>query len=52
MYGKSILGEAMQETVDESVKEHFTKTGDKPAMQPEIKMLNDAGKRVRIWMFP
>ena len=40
MYGKSILGEAMQETVDEVVREHFSGTGDKPAMQPDIRMLN------------
>ncbi len=44
MYGKSILGETMQETVDEIVREHFAKTGDKPALQPDIKMVNEDWK--------
>ncbi len=44
MYGKSMLGEVMQESVDEAVREHFVESGDKPAMQPEIKILDDNWK--------
>ena len=44
MFGQSVLGEAMQETVDGAVGEHFEKNGDRPAMQPEIKMTNDEWK--------
>ncbi len=44
MFGQSVLGEAMQEAVDGAVGEHFEKTGDRPAMQPEIKMTNDEWK--------
>ncbi len=40
MYGKSIIGEAMQESVDEAVRNHFVETGDKPAMEPDIKVSN------------
>ena len=34
------MGEAMQETIDSVMLEHFKKSGDKPAMQPDIKMVN------------
>ena len=44
MFGQSVMGEAMQESVDGAVGEHFEKTGDRPAMQPEIKMTNDEWK--------
>jgi len=44
MFGQSVMGEAMQEAVDGAVGEHFEKTGDRPAMQPEIKMTNDEWK--------
>ncbi|MGE4611654.1 MAG: trigger factor [Paracoccaceae bacterium] len=44
MFGKSVMGEAMQEAVDGVTGEHFEKTGDRPAMQPEIKMTNDEWK--------
>jgi len=44
MYGQSVMGEAMQEAVDGAVGEHFEKSGDRPAMQPEIKMTNDEWK--------
>ena len=44
MFGQSVMGEAMQEAVDGAVAEHFEKSGDRPAMQPEIKMTNDEWK--------
>ncbi|WGT49882.1 trigger factor [Thioclava nitratireducens] len=37
-FGPRILGEAMQESVDGAMSEHFDKTGDRPAMQPKIEM--------------
>jgi trigger factor len=43
-FGPSVLGEAMQESVDGAMKEHFDTTGDKPAAQPEIKMTNEEWK--------
>ena len=42
MFGKSVLGEAMQESIDAAMREHFDATGDRPALQPEVKMSNDA----------
>ncbi len=44
MLGQSVMGDAMQEVVDGAVNEHFEKTGDRPAMKPEIKMTNDDWK--------
>jgi trigger factor len=41
MFGKSVLGEAMQETIDEAMRSHFDETGDRPAFQPEVKMTKD-----------
>ncbi|OOY05224.1 trigger factor [Thioclava sp. F28-4] len=37
-FGPRIFGEAMQESVDGAMSEHFEKTGDRPAMQPKIEM--------------
>ena len=31
MYGKSMIGEAMQESIDELIRNHFKNSGDKPA---------------------
>ncbi|MEM9012216.1 MAG: trigger factor [Pseudomonadota bacterium] len=42
MYGKSVLGEAMQEAIDGAMRAHFEETGDRPAMQPDVKMTNEA----------
>ncbi|KAF0675659.1 trigger factor [Profundibacterium mesophilum] len=39
-FGQRVMGEAMQEAVDGAMSEHFEKTGDRPAMQPEVKMSN------------
>ncbi len=43
-YGQSVLGEAMQETIDGAMSEHFEKTGERPAQQPEVKMTNEDWK--------
>ncbi|ALI56083.1 trigger factor [Celeribacter marinus] len=37
-HGPRVLGDAMQETVDGAMTAHFEKTGDKPAMQPNVVM--------------
>ncbi len=38
-FGTRILGDAMQEAIDAAMKDHFDKTGDRPALQPEVKMV-------------
>ena len=43
-FGPKVLGEAMQETVDGAMNEHFEKSGDRPAMQPDVKMTNEDWK--------
>ncbi|MBV0912926.1 trigger factor [Anianabacter salinae] len=43
-FGQKLLGEAMQEAVDGAMSEHFEQTGDRPAMQPEVKMTNEDWK--------
>jgi trigger factor len=43
-FGPRILGEAMQETVDGAMKDHFDACGDRPAMQPDMKMTNEEWK--------
>ena len=44
MFGKSVLGEAMQETIDRAMRAHFDETGDRPALQPEVKMTREDWK--------
>jgi trigger factor len=39
-FGTRILGDAMQEAIDAAMKDHFDKTGDRPALQPEVKMVD------------
>ena len=41
MFGKSVLGEAMQESIDAAMRDHFEATGDRPALQPEVKVTNE-----------
>ena len=43
-FGPRVLGEAMQETVDGAMNEHFEKSGDRPAAQPQVKMTNEDWK--------
>ncbi len=44
MFGKSVLGEAMQETIDKAMRAHFDETGERPALQPEVKMTREDWK--------
>ena len=39
-FGQRILGDAMQDAIDGAMKDHFDKTGDRPALQPEVKMVD------------
>ncbi len=39
-FGQRILGEAMQEAIDGAMSDHFEKSGDKPAMQPQVEMVD------------
>jgi len=39
-FGPRLLGEAMQETIDEAMNLHFEQSGERPAQQPEVKMTN------------
>ncbi len=41
MFGKSVLGEAVQESVDDALRSHFESTGHMPAQQPEIRITNE-----------
>ena len=43
-FGQRLLGEAMQETIDGAMAKHFEDSGDRPALQPEVKMTNDDWK--------
>jgi trigger factor len=43
--GPRVMGEAMQEAIDGAMTKHFEDTGDRPAMQPEMKMANEAWKQ-------
>jgi trigger factor len=53
-FGPKVLGEAMQEAIDGAMNEHFESTGDRPAMQPDVKMTNEdwkEGDDVEVSMF-
>ncbi|MEX5729305.1 trigger factor [Rhodovulum iodosum] len=39
-FGKRLLGEAMQETIDGAMNAHFEECGDRPALQPDVKVTN------------
>ena len=43
-FGQRLLGEAMQETIDGAMSQHFEESGDRPAAQPEVKMTNEDWK--------
>ena len=43
-FGQKVMGEAMQEAIDGAMQEHFEKSGDRPAMQPDVKMANEDWK--------
>jgi trigger factor len=38
-FGPRIMGEAMQDAIDAAMREHFEQSGDRPAMQPDVKMV-------------
>jgi trigger factor len=43
-FGQRLLGEAMQDAVDGAMNSHFETSGDRPAMQPDVKMTNEDWK--------
>ena len=43
-YGQRLMGEAMQESIDGAMAKHLQDSGDRPAMQPAVKMTNDDWK--------
>ncbi|WP_170340026.1 trigger factor [Ruegeria arenilitoris] len=43
-FGQRLLGEAMQETIDGAMNKHFEDSGDRPALQPQVKMTNEDWK--------
>ncbi|WP_299560563.1 trigger factor [uncultured Sulfitobacter sp.] len=43
-FGQRVMGEAMQEAIDGAMSDHFEETGDRPAMQPDVKMTNEDWK--------
>ena len=52
-FGDRLMGEAMQESIDGAMNKHFEETGDRPAMQPDVKMTNEdwkAGDEVNVIM--
>jgi len=40
-FGPRLLGDAMQETIDDAMRSHFEATGDRPAGQPEVKVADE-----------
>ena len=40
-FGKSVLGEVVQETVETTVADHLKEQGHRPARQPDVKIEND-----------
>ncbi|KEJ90184.1 trigger factor [Sulfitobacter donghicola] len=43
-FGQRVMGEAMQEAIDGAMNDHFESSGDRPAMQPDVKMTNEDWK--------
>ena len=43
-FGKNLMGEVMQETIDGAVNSHLSENNVRPAMQPSIKMTNEDWK--------
>lgn len=39
-FGQRLMGDAMQDAIDGAMKDHFEKSGDRPALQPDVKMQN------------
>ncbi len=43
-FGQRMLGEAMQETIDGAMSRHFEECGERPALQPDVKMTDEDWK--------
>ena len=43
-FGPRVMGEVMQETIDGAMSKHFEDSGDRPGLQPEVKMTNEDWK--------
>lgn len=43
-FGQRLLGEAMQESIDGAMNQHFEESGERPALQPDVKMTNEDWK--------
>ncbi|MCG6902949.1 MAG: trigger factor [Rhodobacter sp.] len=43
-FGPKVLGEALQETIDGAMQKHFEDSGDRPALQPDVKMTSEDWK--------
>ncbi|MGP6085901.1 trigger factor [Antarctobacter jejuensis] len=43
-FGQRVLGETMQEVIDGAMNQHFEDSGERPALQPEVKMTNEDWK--------
>ncbi|MEM7271352.1 MAG: trigger factor family protein, partial [Pseudomonadota bacterium] len=41
MFSKNLMGEILQESVDEAMRKHFEDSGDQPSQQPEIAIKNE-----------
>jgi len=39
-FGQRLMGEAMQESIDNAMSQHFDDSGDKPAAQPKVEMVD------------
>ncbi|MFC3569233.1 trigger factor [Paracoccus sp. TOH] len=39
-FGQRVIGDAMQEAIDQALRAHLEKSGDRPAVQPKIEMVN------------
>ncbi|WP_298675118.1 trigger factor [uncultured Lentibacter sp.] len=39
-FGDKVMGEAMQESIDGAMQAHFEASGDRPAMQPKVEMVD------------
>ncbi|GHE00269.1 trigger factor [Defluviimonas sp. 20V17] len=39
-FGQRLIGDAIQDSVDGAMREHFEASGDRPALQPDVKMQN------------
>ncbi|WP_313135863.1 trigger factor [Paracoccus jeotgali] len=42
-FGPRIMGDAMQDSVDNAIREHLEQSGDRPAVQPKVEMENGEG---------